>query len=136
MLNLLLLISGTVHPNPGPNTGNMKSIELCLVNMRSIMPSDCAAKLDELYSILCIKEKFDILCVSESWLDNIISDDAVKLPDYQIFKNYRNRHAGSMAIYAHNSLPVKLIAPFGESSHRIIYYICCGCDNKQSSWSD
>jgi hypothetical protein len=57
MLNLLLLISGTVHPNPGPNTGNMKSIELCLVNMRSIMPSDCAANLDEFTLFCALKKK-------------------------------------------------------------------------------
>ena len=58
LLCLLLLICGSVHPNPGPNT----DLSICHVNMRSLQPHDRSVKLDELYSTLCIDQKFQIIC--------------------------------------------------------------------------
>ena len=96
MITLPLLTGGNIHPNPGPavpeDTSEKKFIEICHVNMRSLNPNNRSSKLDELHTTFCIKKQFDIICVSETWLDNSISDKDIELPDYQIFRKYRNRH--------------------------------------------
>jgi hypothetical protein len=110
MMSLLLVTSGSVHPNPGPQHGT--EIQLCHVNMRSLQPTDRSVKIDELHSTLCIDNKFDVICVSEIWLDKTIPDSDVALHDYQLYRNDRNRHGGGVAIYAHNSLPVRHLVDF------------------------
>ena len=114
MISLLLIISGSVHPNPGPVVGGQPNacLTMCHVNMRSLQPHDRSLKLDEMYSLLCIDKNFDVICVSETWLDNTISDDDITLPEYQVFRRDRNRHGGGVAIYAHNSLPIKYLDDF------------------------
>ena len=110
MVTLLLLLSGDVHQNPGPNT-DKKCIEICHVNMRSLKPQT-STKLDELHSTVCIDKTFDIICISETWLDNTIMDSDIDLPDYKIFRKDRNRHGGGVAIYVHDSLPVRKLNEF------------------------
>ena len=103
---LLLIISGSVHPNPGPD----KDLTICHVNMRSLQPHDRSCKLDELYSKLCLEKEYDVICVSETWLDDSIPDSDVVLTDYQIFRKDRNRHGGGVAIYVHDALAVQNLA--------------------------
>ena len=119
MLTLLLVVCGSVHPNPGPTYENC--LQLCHVNMRSLQPHDSSTKLDELHSKLCIDQCFDVICVTETWLDENITDDAVALPNYQIFRKDRNRHGGGVAIYAHHSLPVRYLPDFNIDS---VEFIC------------
>ena len=110
------LICGSVHPHPGPDT----DLSICHVNMRSLQPHDRPVKLDELYSTLCIDQKFQIICVSETWLDTTIENDIVSLPDYQLFRKGRDRHGGGIAIYALNSLPVKYLTEFSIDGVEIV----------------
>ena len=113
MLFLLLIISGSVHPNPGPAPSPpVTSLTLCHVNMRSLQPDDRSLKLDELHSTLCVNNNFDVICISETWLDDSISDDDIALPEYQVHRRDRNRHGGGVAIYTNNSLPVKYLDDF------------------------
>jgi hypothetical protein len=49
----------------------------------------------------------DIVCISETWLDSSIPDNAVEIPDYSIHRNDRNRHGGGVAVYVTNGLTVK-----------------------------
>ncbi len=48
--------------------------------------------------------KIDILIISEVWLDDIITDSQVKVDDYTIEINDRNRHGGGVAIYIKHDL--------------------------------
>ena len=86
-LIVLLLQSGDVHPNPGPDSllsdsmsdssssassvpnisALSKHLSFVHYNVQSILP-----KLDVLYTELC---DFDILAFSESWLNPSVSDD-------------------------------------------------------------
>jgi hypothetical protein len=86
LLCQLLVICGSVHPNPGP----VNELQVIHVNMHSLQPHDRSNKLDELYSTLCIDEHCDI-CISETWLDDSIADDLVELPGYQLFRRDRKR---------------------------------------------
>ena len=108
LLCLLLVICGSVQPNPGP----VSDLSMTHVNMRSLQPHDRSIKIDELYGTLCLGKKCDIVCVSETWLDASIDNDLVSMTDYQLFRRDRDRHGGGVAIYAHDSLPVKHLTEF------------------------
>ena len=57
--------------------------------------------------------KIDIICLSETYLDSIIpsDDDNLELPGYNLVlaDNPTNTKRGSVCIYYHNSLPLKVI---------------------------
>ncbi len=60
-------------------------------------------KIDEIRFLL-INTKIDILCISEAWLYDTITDSQVKLDDYIIERNDRNRHGGGVPIYIKHDL--------------------------------
>ena len=100
----LLKLAGDIHPNPGPNT----NISLCHINIHSMFGQGLTkhSKLDEIHSTLCVQEQYDIIAVTETWLDGSISDECIELLDYQVFRKDRNRHGGGVLAYTHNSLAV------------------------------
>ena len=49
------------------------------------------------------------MSVNEIWLDDSISDAAVHIPGYSIFRRDRDRHGGGVALYIQSTLPVKLL---------------------------
>ena len=110
ILILLLLLSDVVHPNPGPNR-RKKSIDICHINARSLRTyynEKCSyIKYEEIESHAIHSMKSDIVCISETWMDNSIPDIAVHIPDYDIHRNDRNRHGGGVAFYITNGLVVK-----------------------------
>ena len=77
MIMIMLQLCGDIHLNPGP-----KYIEICHVNMRSMKSQNRSEKIDELYSELCVLKKYDIICVTETWLDNSILDAEIELKEY------------------------------------------------------
>ena len=102
----LLLNCGDVESHPGPA---LNPFTICHINARSLCPSDRSKRLDEIESILAVKEKIDIICISETWLKPNISDDQLSIQNYQIFRKDRELPVmgGGVAIYAHESAPVK-----------------------------
>ena len=73
-LSMLLLISGSVHPNPGPSSVNFSTAHL---NARSLNVSD---KLSEI-SVLASLYGFDVFAFSEAWLNfSIANDDSIVIP--------------------------------------------------------
>ena len=79
--------------NPGPPLDNMiKNLSVCHINAQSMYN-----KLDLITVEL---SKFDIITVSETWLDQSISDIDLALPSYQLpIRLDRNRHGGGVAVY-------------------------------------
>jgi len=82
----LLLISGDVHPNPGPECKeNFRKISICHSNIRSLKQvcdtSGASLKLDHIKCHLV--DRFDIITLSETWLTNSDSNDKFNLPGYQ-----------------------------------------------------
>ena len=70
---LLLLLSGDIEFNPGPNTGYVNKtsdIKICHINIRSLKSSfeNCVTKLDLIQNE--IAPYHDIITVSETWLGN------------------------------------------------------------------
>ena len=74
-LGMLLLIPGSVHPNPGPSSVNFSIAHL---NARSLNVSD---KLIEI-SVWASLYGFDVFAFSETWLNFRIANDSIVIPGY------------------------------------------------------
>ena len=100
-----ILACGDVHPNPGPALSSsrkqvgakLNSLRAALyLNARSLMATaesldDRAKKTSKLTILqnLVYLEQYDIVCVSETWLNELILDNEI-LPGYTIHR--KDRH--------------------------------------------
>ena len=77
IISMMLLMSGDIHRNPGPNVMH-KDISICHINVRSINATDrlCHIKCD-------IAPYFDIVTVSETWLSLKHDTNNYILPGFQ-----------------------------------------------------
>lgn len=107
MLFLLLVMSGSIHPNPGPSS----DLSVCHINARSLYAFDHdlksnRTKLDEIESVLCLQFQYDIICISETWLNSNISDEDVKISNYKVYRKDRSDDSGygGVAIYVADHL--------------------------------
>ena len=111
--NVLLLLSGDIELNPGPvsveslsdvssssftlhNCSDILHSKLNLsfvhLNVRSLLP-----KLDHLSVEL---QNYDIIALTETFLDDSISNEKVHIPGFQKpIRRDRNRHGGGVVIY-------------------------------------
>ena len=94
-------------PDPNPNPSNLTSkspasigrvSNLCVLyyNARSLLP-----KFDELRAA-CLVYSPDIICISETWLDESISNNELSLQNFNIVRRDRNRQGGGILIYVNN----------------------------------
>lgn len=92
--SILLLLSGSVHPNPGPRQFSMSIAHL---NVRSLSIAD---KFNEILAIASI-HKFDLFAFSETWLHANIDNNSILIPGYSMPLR-RDRHTsrgGGVALY-------------------------------------
>lgn len=63
-------------------------------------------KLDEIESVLCLQFQYDIICISETWLNSNISDEDVKISNYKVYRKDRSDDSGygGVAIYVADHL--------------------------------
>ena len=105
---MLLLLSGDISLNPGPTPNSVsqsfwkpfenKGLHFLHLNINSILP-----KLDELKTIAG-NTKAAIIGITESKVDNSISDSEVEIPGYCILRCDRNRNGGGVACYVRQDL--------------------------------
>lgn len=103
LLILLLLISGNVHPNPGPAQNMLydtpesfkcrKGLGFCHSNVRSLV-----GKID-MVRIWAISTNANVFVLSETWLNKSISDKDVSVGGYNLFRIDRPKKGGGVAIY-------------------------------------
>ena len=102
-LALLLLRAGDIEKNPGP-----PGLSICHINARSLCPTNRLKRIDEIHSVLALDGGYDLICVSETWLNNTVENEAIQIPGFQIFRNDRNGGiGGGVAIYAKDTIPVR-----------------------------
>ena len=80
----LLVLSGDVEINPGPNPGYSNSFSFCHRNLNSIAAHNFIKMfLLQAYNSI---HKFDVICLSETYLDSSyhIDDDQLALPGYNL----------------------------------------------------
>ena len=96
-------------------------VSICRINARSLMSIDT-----ETQSYRINELEFDVICVSESWLDNSILDTDIHIPNYAVFRKDRNRHGGGVLIYVSDSLSavrrLNCAPPPGSSMSGIILF--------------
>lgn len=111
MLCLLLLMSGNIQPNPGPITscnspdslisntaGKLdfcmaKGLHIMHLNVRSLLP-----KLDEIRMMVCNRQ-VSVMCFTETWLDESVSDTEIEIENFVVLRNDRNRNGGGVCVY-------------------------------------
>ena len=83
-------------PKPSPSES---TCSLCVLyyNARSLLP-----KLDDLRAA-CLVHSPDIICITETWLDETISNHELCLQNFDIVRRDRNRQGGGTLIYINNS---------------------------------
>jgi hypothetical protein len=92
---LLLVISGSIHPNPGP----FVDLSICHINAMRLYAFDKdlksnRTKLDEIESVLRLQYRYDIICISETWLKSNISCEDIKINNYTVYRKYRSDNSG------------------------------------------
>lgn len=78
-------------------------VQVAHLNVRSLVP-----KLPELRNFIKSKD-FDIFTVSETWLNNLIDNDSLKIEGYNVFRVDRLSRGGGVAIYYKELLRCKII---------------------------
>jgi exonuclease III len=68
------------------------------INCRSLFP-----KLDEI-AYMITKAKIDILCLTETWLDESVLDSDILIDGYMLFRKDRGGRGGGVAIYVRDNI--------------------------------
>ena len=107
----LLLLCGDVELNPGPNQNTAKKLSICHWNLNSIAAHNFA-KLVLLKAFNSI-HKFDIICLSETYLDSSIlhNDSNSEIPGYDLVRSDHpsNKKRRGICIYYKSYLPLRII---------------------------
>ena len=82
---------------------NLVELSIAHINIASLRH-----KVHDIHKILH-GHGIHVWSVNETWLDDSISDAAVHIPGYSIFRRDRERHGGGVALYIQSTLPVKLL---------------------------
>ena len=105
------MLCGDVELNPGPNQNTAKKFSICHWNLNRIAAHNFA-KLVLLKTYNSI-HKFDIICLSETYLDSstLHDDSNLGIPGYNlVFSNHpSNKKHGGICIYYKSYLPLRII---------------------------
>ena len=103
---ILLVNSGDIETNPGP--GNSSPIKFCHWNLNGL-PAHDFIKVP-LIEAFTSTHNFDILCLSETFLDSAIdfNDENINIDGYSILRadHLSNNKRGGVCIYFKQSLPL------------------------------
>ena len=108
---MFLLLANDIETQPGPATLAEKYDEMPTVrgfkvghlNIRSVRN-----KTDDL-RLLLEQNSFDVLTLSESWLENSVHDCEVSIPGYDVLRQDRgqNKRGGGTMMYIRNGVPFR-----------------------------
>ena len=105
-------MSGDIETNPGPVSTNLQSLSICHWNLNSITTENFI-KIPILQAYLTT-HKFDIVCLSETYLDSTFSNDDSRL-NLNGYTLLRDDHPfdvkrGGVCVYYKNHLPLTRIS--------------------------
>ena len=98
LITYFLLCAGDIHQNPGPPL----SFNIAHLNVRSIMAHRRAGDIKDL---ILDYHKIQILCLSETHLDDSIVDKKFTPADYTCYRKDRTRLGGGVAILCQSTYP-------------------------------
>ena len=109
--SLLLLLSGDVELNPGPKHNYSNAFSICHLNLNSISAHNYAKVF--LFKAYIAVHKFDIICISETYLDSSTpsNDSNLEISGYTLVcsDNPSNNKRGGVCIYYKSFLPLIII---------------------------
>jgi hypothetical protein len=73
-------------------------LNIAHINCRSLLP-----KLDEI-SYIMNSANVNVLCLTETWLDDTVCDSDIFIDGYTLFRNDRGGRGGGVAIYVQNNV--------------------------------
>ena len=126
-LKLLLILSGSVELNPGPNNNitnsnqwdvfSKRGLHLLHLNINSLL-----TKIDELRSIA---KQCDaaVIGISESKLDLTVCDSEISIDGYDIIRNDRDRRGGGVACFVKNTICYKQNFLFQNNVETLLFRI-------------
>ena len=102
---LLITLSWDVELNPGPKRNAAQAFSICHWNLDSI----CAHNFAKLFLLRAYVSvhKFDIICLSEIYLDSSIDDKSLEVSAYYLIRSDHpsNKKHGGICIYYKTSFP-------------------------------
>ena len=108
--SITIKMSGDIEMNPGPKPSSCNKFSICHWNLNSISAHNFI-KLSLLRAYISV-HNFDILCLSETYLDSTISsnDSNLIIPGYELYRadHPSNVKRGGICIYYKNLLPLKV----------------------------
>ena len=107
----LIRVSDDIELNPGPKPSSFQNFSICHWNLNSITSHDfLKVKLLSAYNIL---HNFDIICISESYLNSetVSNDDSLNIPSYNMVRvdHPSGNRRGGVCVYYKETLPIKML---------------------------
>ena len=93
----LITLSGDVELNPGPKREATQTLSICHWNLNSIYAHNFA-KLSLSRAYVSI-HKFDIICLSKTYLDSSIDNESLKISGYYLIR-YDHPSKKSVVVFA------------------------------------
>ena len=87
-----------------PIFNNLGQLSVLYYNARSILP-----KIEELRAV-CLTCKPDIICITETWLDDSILNNELFIDNYNIIRHDRDRHGGGVMFFVINYISYNLVS--------------------------
>ena len=111
LCSCLIILSGDVEVNPGPKNSASECLSICQWNLNSIL-AHAYFKLFLLKAYISV-HKFDIICLSETYLDSTVPLDDVSLviSGYNLIRSDypSNTKRGGVCLYYKNYLPLRVL---------------------------
>lgn len=105
-----------------------KGLNMMHVNCRSLLP-----KLEEI-SLLIKQTNVDVMCITETWLDEHISNDVINVDGYSIIrKDRKDKKGGGVLIYVNSDIVFKEREDLVTSKDLEMIWIEIFCENTKNN---
>ena len=103
-----------IELNPGPNQGTSKrqanktrnNVTVAHLNVRSLKCRDHFIQVKQ----TVLENKFDILTISESWLDNCVTNLELEIPGYDLYRvDRQDKKGGGVCVYILQSYKTEVL---------------------------
>ena len=105
---ILLMRSGDINPNPGPRSSTWECLSICHWNLNSLSSHNFIKK--DLLTAFNSIHKFDIICLSETFLNSTYESDNhdLDIPSYTLVRadHPSDSKRGGVCVYYKSSLPI------------------------------
>ena len=109
---MLLLLDNDIYQNPGPL---QNEISIFYINARSVR--------NKISYIENIASEFTILCITESHLDNNISNNDIAIEGFsEIYRKDRNWFVGGVLVYISQNISVKRKAELKFENNELVWF--------------